>query len=264
MATTLEAIRAKLKAQNTNVGNQPAFNRGNDIIFPFWNAPDNSTSTIRFLPDGDENNTFFWVDKQSIKLTFDDPREANGKKYVVLPSLTTWGEKCKLKERASEEYQKRKSAEKRGEEYEVAKGIWPKTTSIFQGIVIDTPIKEEVELDSPLRLFLLNGTLAKIVKDSLMDTELENHPCDAHNGHNFRIKKTKKGEYADYSTSGFAYKSSTIPEEIGEELEGKQLFNLTERLGEKPTPETHEKHLEILNAYIEGEDWNEEWDDWVK
>lgn len=264
MATSLAKIRELLKAKDERAGNQPAFNRGQDVIYPFWNAPDNSTSLVRFLPDKNNDNTFFWAEKSSIRLTFQAPKEESGKKTVVLPSLATWGEKCSLKARASEEFQKRTSAQKKGGDYQIATGIWPKTTYILQGFVLDNAV-QEVELpENPIRLFLLNSTLAKIVKDSLMDTDLENHPCDYKAGHNFRIKKSKKGDYADYALSSFSAKPTELAPSHLEAISQWGLFDLTERLGEKPNEETHQMHLAILNAYIDGQDWDDAWNEWVK
>ena len=40
--------------------------------------------------------------------------------------------------------------------------------------------------------------------------DLDNAPYELKGGYNFRFKKTKKGEYADYSTSSFSPKMSDI------------------------------------------------------
>ena len=57
---TLAEIRAKLLAQDSKSADNANANRGVDAIYPFWNMDTDSTSVIRFLPDADQSNTFFW------------------------------------------------------------------------------------------------------------------------------------------------------------------------------------------------------------
>ena len=66
---TLAEIRAKLKDQETR---SSGANRGpsDTAIYPFWNLKEGESSTVRFLPDGDSNNTFFWKERLMIKLPF--------------------------------------------------------------------------------------------------------------------------------------------------------------------------------------------------
>ena len=66
---SLAEIRAKLKEQETNTGGN---NRsgGDNAIYPFWNMQEGQSSTLRFLPDGDDTNTFFWKERLMIKLPF--------------------------------------------------------------------------------------------------------------------------------------------------------------------------------------------------
>ena len=59
---TLAEIRAKLQEQENRGGGSNT--GGDNAIFPFWNIPENSTSVLRFLPDGDSSNTYFWRERQ--------------------------------------------------------------------------------------------------------------------------------------------------------------------------------------------------------
>ena len=65
---TLAEIRAKLLEQETRRG--PGTSTGDNAIYTFWNIPENTTATLRFLPDGDTDNTFFWRERQMIRLAF--------------------------------------------------------------------------------------------------------------------------------------------------------------------------------------------------
>ena len=54
---TLAEIRAKLQEQE--VKRSPNSSGGDNAIYPFWNIPEGTTATLRFLADKDPNNTFF-------------------------------------------------------------------------------------------------------------------------------------------------------------------------------------------------------------
>ena len=55
---TLAEIRAKLKSQEVN--RSTSSTGGDNAIYPFWNLKEGEQATVRFLPDGDKDNTFFW------------------------------------------------------------------------------------------------------------------------------------------------------------------------------------------------------------
>ena len=55
---SLAEIRARLQAAESKQGGQST--GGDNSIFPHWNIPENSTTRVRFLPDGDDKNMFFW------------------------------------------------------------------------------------------------------------------------------------------------------------------------------------------------------------
>jgi hypothetical protein len=57
-----------------------------------------TTATIRFLPDKDEKNTFFWVERQIIKLPFNGVKgDPNHKQVVVqVPCVEMYGDNCPI------------------------------------------------------------------------------------------------------------------------------------------------------------------------
>ena len=64
---SLAEIRARLQAAENKQGGQSATSSD---IYPHWNIDENTTATVRFLPDANDKNTFFWVERQLIKLPF--------------------------------------------------------------------------------------------------------------------------------------------------------------------------------------------------
>ena len=67
---SLAEIRAKLLAQESNSSGKRSAGGGDNAIFPHWNIPEGTSATLRFLPDADESNTFFWKERQMIRLEF--------------------------------------------------------------------------------------------------------------------------------------------------------------------------------------------------
>ena len=66
---SLAEIRAKLaEQQNRSSGNSTG--GGDNAIYPHWNMQEGKEAVVRFLPDGNTDNTFFWVERAMIKLPF--------------------------------------------------------------------------------------------------------------------------------------------------------------------------------------------------
>ena len=85
---SLAEIRAKLKEQETkSSGNQGG---GDNAVYPFWNLKEGQESVVRFLPDGDANNTFFWVERAMIKLFLEHIEEERNGLTGLLDSYYCW------------------------------------------------------------------------------------------------------------------------------------------------------------------------------
>jgi hypothetical protein len=67
---SLQEIRAKLASMENNSKTNSSSTGGDNAIYPHWNIDEGTSTTLRFLPDADTNNTFFWVERQMIRLTF--------------------------------------------------------------------------------------------------------------------------------------------------------------------------------------------------
>ena len=93
---TLAEIRAKLLAQQSNTDRKASTGTGDNAIFPHWNIPEGSTATMRFLPDSDEENTFFWKERQMIRLSFPGVKGGDEHKAITVqvPCVEMWDETC--------------------------------------------------------------------------------------------------------------------------------------------------------------------------
>ena len=65
---SLAEIRARLQAAENKQGGQST--GGDNSIYPHWNMEEGQSATVRFLPDGNSKNTFFWIERAMIRLPF--------------------------------------------------------------------------------------------------------------------------------------------------------------------------------------------------
>ena len=204
---TLAEIRAKLQA--TSQQNTGGSTGGDNAIYPHWNIAEGQTATVRFLPDADPNNTFFWIERAMIKLPFAGVKgETNSKPVTVqVPCMEMWGETCPILSEVRPWF-KDPSLEDMGRKY------WKKKSFLFQGFVVDSQYKEDgKQPENPIRRFIIGSQIFNIIKAALMDPDMEELPTDSLRGVDFRIVKTSKGGYADYSTSNWARRERALSEE---------------------------------------------------
>lgn len=251
--TSLAEIRARLEAQeNRAQGSAP---KSDNAIYPHWNISEGSTATVRFLPDADPNNTFFWVERQVIKLPFNGVKgDPNIKQTIVqVPCVEMFGDNCPVLAEVRPWY-------KDDSLKELANKYWKKRTYLFQGFVRANPLGDDVTPENPIRRFIISPQIIPIIKNGLMDPEIEELPTDYMRGLDFHIKKTSKGQYADYSTSSWARKESPLTEAEQAAIEAHGLFNLADFLPKKPSEAELRVIKEMFEASVDGRPYDlEKW-----
>jgi gp32 DNA binding protein like len=248
---SLAEIRAKLREQETKTsGNQGG---GDNGIYPFWNLKEGQEALLRFLPDGDTNNTFFWVERAMIKLPFNGVKGETDSRptQVQVPCVEMWGETCPVLSEVRGWF-KDKSLEDMGRKY------WKKRSYLFQGLVVDDPIKEETSSENPIRRFILGPQIFQIVRAALLDPEIEDLPTDYQHGLDFRIAKTSKGGFADYSTSKWGRRERALNDNDIKAINTHGLFNLKDYLPKKPTDVELKVIKEMFEASVDGEAYDAE------
>ena len=237
---TLAEIRAKLLEQETRRG--PGTSTGDNAIYTFWNIPENTTATLRFLPDGDAENTFFWRERQMIRLAFPGVKGHDESRSVTVqvPCIEMWGDACPVHAEIRPWF-KDTSME------DIARKYWKKRSYLFQGFVIENPLAEDDKPENPIRRFVISPSIFTIIKDALMDPEIQELPTDYEDGLDFRVTKTTKGQYADYSTSKWARKESALTEVQKAAIDTYGLFNLSDYLPKRPD----EVALGVIKAMFE-------------
>ena len=254
---TLAEIRAKLQASAQQT---QSTSTGDNQIFPHWNIAEGQTATIRFLPDGDPNNTFFWIERAMIKLPFAGIKgEVNSKPVTVqVPCMEMWNEACPVLTEVRPWF-KDKSLEEMGRKY------WKKKSYLFQGFVVDSKLQEDKVPENPIRRFIISSQIYNIVKNALMDSEIEELPTDYLRGLDFKIVKASKGGYADYSTSNWARRERALNDAEKAAIEQYGLFKLSDFLPKKPTEVELKVIKEMFEASVDGEAYDpERWGQYYK
>ena len=256
---SLAEIRAKLQ-QGENKGAQGGF-KGDNAIYPHWDIPEGSTAKIRFIPDGNTKNDFFWVERAMIKLPFAGIKgQADSKPVQVqVPCMEMWaGETCPVLAEVRPWF-KDKSLEELGRKY------WKKRSYLFQGFVHDNPLNEENTPENPIRRFIIGPQIFNVIKAALMDTEIEELPTSYDRGLDFAITKTSKGGYADYSTSKWARKETALTASERAAIEAHGLHTLSEFLPKKPTSVELNVIKEMFEASVDGQAYDpDRWSQYFK
>jgi hypothetical protein len=244
---SLAEIRAKLKEQEqrSSGGGQ---SQGPNPIYPFWNIKEGESATMRFLPDGDQDNTFFWKERLMIKLPFSGVKGDTGSRpvQVQVPCMEMYGDSCSILQEVRGWF-KDPSLEDMGRKY------WKKRSYIFQGFVTDNPLTDDQAPENPIRRFIIGPQIFQIIKAALMDPDMEELPTDYTAGVDFRLNKTTKGGYADYGTSNWARRERPLDDAQMNAVNTHGLFNLSDFLPKKPGEIEIKVMQEMFEASVDGE-----------
>jgi hypothetical protein len=248
---SLAEIRARLAASESKQGGQST--GGDNSIYAHWNMEEGQSATLRFLPDGNTKNTFFWQERAMIRLPFNGIKgEMESKQVQVqVPCMEMWQETCPVLTEVRTWF-KDKALEDMGRKY------WKKRSYIFQGFVRENPIADDKTPENPIRRFIIGPQIFTIIKGALMDPELEELPTDLLRGLDFRVTKTAKGGYADYNTSKWARKESALTEAEQAAIETHGLYDLSTFLPKKPSESDLKVIKEMFEASVDGQSYDTE------
>ena len=257
---TLAEIRAKLKASEQKGSGERT--GGDKSIYPFWNLKEGNESTLRFLPDGNSDNTFFWVERAMIKLPFAGIKGESESKPVTVqvPCVEMYGDTCPILAEVRGWF-KDPALEDMGRKY------WKKRSYIFQGFVVEDGLGEkgEDQPENPIRRFIIGPQIFQSIRAALVDPELEDLPTDYVHGLDYRMKKTSKGGYADYSTSSWARRERPLSDAEQAAVNQHGLYNLSDFLPKKPGEVELKVMKEMFEASVDGEPYDmERWGQYFK
>lgn len=244
--STLAEIRKKLLEQeNKNNRNNAS---QDTTLFPFWNMPMGTTTTTRFLADGDKNNVYFWRERQMIRIPFSGIKggDQNKSVTVTVPCMEMWDEKCPIHDEIRPWF-------KDPNMEDLAKTYWKKRSFLFQGFVVDSSLKEENTPENPIRRFIFSPPIFNIVKTALMDPDFPEIPTDIENGTDFKINKTPQGQYAGYNTSSWARRERSLSQYERDAIEQYGLFDLNSFMPKKPNEKELQAIFDMFEASVDGQ-----------
>jgi len=248
---SLSEIRARLQAAEGN--KQGGNSQGDSAIYPHWSIDEGQNATLRFLPDGNTKNTFFWQERAMIRLPFNGIKgEMDSKQVMVqVPCVEMWNEACPILAEVRTWF-KDKSLEDMGRKY------WKKRSYIFQGFVRENPLADDKSPENPIRRFIIGPQIFTTIKGALMDPELEELPTDYMRGLDFRITKGSKGGFADYNGSKWARKESALTEAEQAAVDAHGLYDLSTFLPKKPGEVELRVIKEMFEASVDGQPYDTE------
>lgn len=260
MATSLAKIRERLQQQEAN-RNKPATKKDNGI-YPHWEIPVDATASLRFLPDGDSKNDFFWVERLVINLPFPGIKNQPESRPVTVkvPCVDMWEpNSCPILAEVRPWF-------KDPALHDLGKKYWKKRSYILQGFVRKNPLADDETPENPIRRFIMSPSIFGMIKAAVMDPELEELPTDYVRGLDFHVTKTQKGgKYSDYSTSKWSRKESPLTEEELEAIEEHGLFNLSDFLPKRPSDTELAVMKDMFEASVNGDLYDlEKWGHYFK
>ena len=147
---SLEKMRKLLTAKNPELATQAIKPRADTSIYPHWEMEVNATSTIRFLPDANFDNPFFWVERDVIKLIFQGIKGNPEIKHiqVQVPCMEMYDEECPVLQEVRT-WMKDPTLE------EMARRYWKKRSYFYQGFVRESAFLELDAPANPVRQFII-------------------------------------------------------------------------------------------------------------
>jgi hypothetical protein len=136
---------------------------------------------------------------------------------------------------------------------DMGRKYWKKKSYIFQGFVTTNPLAEDSTPENPIRRFIIGPQIFNIIRSALLDPEMEEMPTDYVKGVDFRINKTTKGGYADYSTSKWSRRERALDEAERAAVETHGLHNLGDFRPKEPTDAEVKIIKELFEKSVEGE-----------
>jgi hypothetical protein len=257
ISSRLAALRANVIAEQAKkaAGNAPV-----SATLPYWLTPEGMTSLIRPLPDANTENPYPYVIKHQSSLPFQGVAGTDKTEEVIIKVVSpkTHGQDCPITAAIKAEGLWEHEATK-----PVARQYYPKPVYVGAALAVKLGFTEERVPENPVRIVHYNKSLYDALMAGLMDPEIEELPTDPDRGRDFKIIKTKKGQYANYSTSSFSMKERPLTEAERAGIEKHGLIDLSTLLGKAPDQDELNALVEMYEASRAGLPFDvERWGKW--
>jgi hypothetical protein len=136
---------------------------------------------------------------------------------------------------------------------DMGRKYWKKKSYIFQGFVVTNPLTEDAVPENPIRRFIIGPQIFNIIRSALLDPEMEELPTDYVKGVDFRVNKTTKGGYADYSTSKWSRRERALDETERASIDKFGLHNLSDYRPKEPSEAEVKIIKELFEKSVDGD-----------
>jgi hypothetical protein len=272
--STAESAMKSMQQSNDN-------SRTLNVFYHYRRMDFGASTTVRFLPltldvEG-EPKAKFTLPKKTIRLRFVDP-DAEGENVVLTVPVMTMYHPGKttddpILKQVKALYVESERLAKAGKDEEAKamreKGSyhWTRGEHLAQGFIVRAGMIEKGEIpENPIRIFELNKQLINRINTACdpegdPDMALRFWPVHARFGSNFVIKKTKSGEWPNYTSSGFASQPSAWTPDQRAAIAAYGLWDLTRFLPPCPSVTEYEALTDIVRQSIAGKKtWNPLWE----
>lgn len=240
-SSRLKAMQEAFAAQ----GNKGGDTRGPSRYYPLGKVEIDQSATFRFVRDKNEDNPMGFL-----KEIINHNLTINGQEKRV-PCLEMYGLKCPVCAAASEFFNSNQN--------NLGSKLWKKRNYVAQVLVIDDPLKLDVDPSNPVKLLSIGKQVYDILKEATLSGDIENDPDAYEGGHNFIIKKTKGGAKPDgtgfYPTyvvgTRFSPKQTDVPEELRELVEA-NLIDLNDLVQDQPDIDAYHADLQAALTALTG------------
>lgn len=252
---SIAAMRAALlekEEKSNNQGNQTRRSFGDNARYPFWDLAVGKSATLRFLPDADPDNIYFWKERFDLNLPFEGIKgQSNDRVTVQVPCMKTWGKSCPVISETRKWWDDESTKA-------LARQYYFKRQFLYQGFVVNSDLEEAEVPENPIRRFTLGPQIHKIIEEYVKDPDIRYSPTDFENGMDFKISKKQNGQFSDYSASNwtFARGSRALNDAELEAIEKYNLYTLKDFLPKEPG----EREIEIIKEMFEASYNGEEYD----
>lgn len=262
MALSLDELRAKLKQEQENqekIKNGEGYSNSEpDSFLAFWNIPLGKPLNLRFLPDADPNNAFFWRDHETINLTFSGIKgKHNNEVTVKVPCSEMWDDKsCPITNELRTWYKSGDDNIKK-----LASKYWKKRKHLLQCMIgpDSVAVEKDNPPENPVRRVLVTSDLLVKIKSIIMNPQCPALPTDYERGRDFTVIKGKNnGGFFTYDESYWSMIERPLNEAERAALNHHGLFDLSTFMPTKPTDEDKNIMFEMFRASLNGEQYDPE------
>ena len=252
----INALRARLKEENENRerAKNGDFQNQPDAFLAFWNIALGERLNLRFLPDANQNNPFFWQEISNIEMPFNGIK---GKSFdpitVKIPCSELWEKNsCPVHAELRTWYKSTDESIKK-----LASKYWMKKKFLLQCFIAPNSCavdKDNPPLDNPIRRVLINNDLLIKIKSIIMNPECPELPIHYERGRDFAVVKAKgTNGYYNYDESVWSMNERPLNEVERNAINTHGLFDLSTFMPKRPTDEEKLITYQMFEASLRGD-----------